>query len=616
MTEWVVAGFIGLLFVRSCWLVGSWSTEQKRYPTVGINDITGDRLWSCLYKFFKQGMIRSPYGGRIIPPYIIPAQALRWPAHARGVLWLTAHVTGRQSYLPTTTVRRSYLLVGTVLISYLTLTTGLESYLPVRGVGQSTPAIVGFLLFPLLGLAHFENSSQETLGGFGGSNNDEHDRDEQTTTTENSTNSDNSEYTPAYGYSRQSQTDGKDRDDSGDTQSIKSQKENILEIGEQYGFGPVKMFSDLDESGFSFDREGLNKLRDHLEQDPRPILLDRVNRLGRDTLETIYVAAKLHYTYDIPIVTYRHGKYDLGSTDDQIMLVVEAISAGKSVEDRIRAAWDTIKRKFKEEGVWRSWFTNIRVGYKLPEDKTWPEPAPDGDVVVSAIMHDTIELGEYAKVARLLRRKSKNESLELGTQNELQIQTLDGSTIQSVFDYSDIDLDTIDGSKIKTIVSDPIYIGEVEYPRNAEPDQRAVIEDDDLQIVDVELFEDVVRVVERISGTNATTEESVDVRELADLGLLVKTTDEVDAFRPVCERCDRGMVKNGTDRLKDGRTAHYWICPTYRDGSSGSGERQNERHPQRKFPREGEWAALINHLETEHPNPSEIVVLRVCPFDS
>jgi hypothetical protein len=408
----------------------------------------------------------------------------------------------------------------------------------------------------------------------------------------------------AYGYTRQSQ--GLPDDGSEETDSISVQKQHINSISEELGFEIVNMFVDMNESGFSFDREGFQNLQECLEKNPKPVVLDRINRLGRNTLETIYVAATIHYEYDVKIITYRNGMYDLDSTSDQVTLVIEAITAGKSVEDRMKAAWDTIKRKFLEEDVWDTWFDNVRLGYKLPEDSNWPETVSKGTEVVSAIMEDVIKAESYAEVAELIDSCANNKSISDSYKQDYALTEVPADEIATVFEYSDIDIDNIDGSIVRRIVTDPIYVGRVVYPRYAEKSEQAEKEAPELQLVDQELFEEVNKVVDEIAEKYSTTSESVDIEELSDMGLMLKTLEEIDVIKPICEHCGRGMVKNRSETLQDGTKCHYWICPEYcNDGKI------NNDHTQRKVPREGEWEILKNQAEDER---SDVIVLRIKPF--
>ena len=289
------------------------------------SSLSGFRSYNRLYQFFVLAMISLRYRGQIIVRQIISVQTS-----------YSASVVG--GALLGTTVLKSYFPQGTSLKSYLDVWSAdsilIETYLPL------------ILLVPLIGVAKAGNRSNASLSEFTGSSTSE--ENEQKENKIDWADQVKQLAKAAYGYARQSQSSV---DGDNDTSSISVQKDHIFSASGDNNLEIAHIFVDMNESGFSFDREGFNNLIEHLEQEPRPIVLDRVNRLGRNTLETIYVAATIHYEYNVPIITYRNGMYDLDSTSDQITLVVEAITAGKSVEDRIRAAWDTITRKFEEESA-------------------------------------------------------------------------------------------------------------------------------------------------------------------------------------------------------------------------------------------------------------------------
>ena len=161
-----------------------------------------------------------------------------------------------------------------------------------------------------------------------------------------------------YGYVRQSQTD-EDK-----SSSIESQRQGARYAAEEEGHSSVEFFEDKDESGFSFDRDGIQKLLNALERESRPVVLDRIDRLGRDTLETIYVTGRIHYNYEVDIITEKHGVYELEKIDEQLDLVLNAIIAGKSVKNRIRAAWNSIRLRFSDDRRWSTWFNKIPIGYQ------------------------------------------------------------------------------------------------------------------------------------------------------------------------------------------------------------------------------------------------------------
>ena len=571
---------------------------------------------AVLCRFFITGMIFQRYSRKIIGDQINAVQTSSKSCIGQSIVSvsiLCCSATVSESYPPATTIE-SYFL-PTIPESYFQsaisethlVATASESYLQAASLEPPVAPLWAFgLLLPLAGLAHSTDSS--TLSDFAVDARP----DEQTTTESNG--SENPPATDlssiaAYGYARQSQSNSNTEDENGepqDTSSIKAQKKNIHAVADDEVDGQVKVFTDIDESGFSFDRAGINDLRQRLEQDPKPIILDRINRLGRDTLETIYVAAEIYYTYEVPIITDRYGRYELARTDDQVRLVIEAITAGKSVKDRIQAAWDAINSNFREDRNWYSWFGKIRVGYQEDSDG-WVEPVPGGEEVMSAIMQDFCKLRGYAPLIDLIQTSAKHDAVTNPANREYQLNAVSGETITTVFEKSDFEIESLTGQQLKDLLSERIYVGEVRYPKTADPDEQEVIEDSELRLVEDSLYERVTQTKAGIGRTNSASEETVDVQTLADLGLLVKATEESDCFKPTCSRCNRGMVKNGETTLSDGRRGHYWICPNY--GESGE-------HDQRKYPYDSEWDALQREISEDQGQGSQVIALRICQIET
>jgi len=222
-------------------------------------------------------------------------------------------------------------------------------------------------------------------------------------------------------------------------------------------------------------------------------------------------------------------------------------------------------------------------------------------------MKDVIETENYSKVSRLVKDCAKNKRIDESTDEKYHLPELPAEQIVSVFEHSDLEIDSINGAKIRRIVSDPIYVGKVVFPRNAESSDQTEIEEPDLQLVEQELFERVNEIVDEKSEKHSTTTDSVDIERLSDMGLMMTALDEVDVIKPTCDHCGCAMVKNRSETLKDGTKCHYWVCPEYYNG-----EEINSDHDQRKFPRENEWEILKDHAEDEQ---SDVVVLRIKPFE-
>ena len=352
-----------------------------------------------------------------------------------------------------------------------------------------------------------------------------------------------------------------------------------------------------------------------LEREKRPIVLDRIDRLGRDTLETIFVAAKIHYNYGVPIITAEHGRYELDKIDEQLDLVLNAIIAGKSVKNRVRAAWKSIKLRFSDRRNWNSWFDNVPVGYRLAGDENdesrWIEPSTHSSEVITALACDLLETEQRAETIRRLNNAINNQTISCADSgDEPTLASLDSEQIQSAFAGSDYDPDGLNSQQLKRLLTNPVLVGEVRYPRSAGKQEQSVIEDPDLQIIEEGLFEDINRFFEQSEQKYSTDDgKNVDMETLAELGLLLLSIDAIDVVRPVCPVCDRGMVRNGEDHehpLEDGRVAHYWICPKYN-------EEGKEPDVQRKVPYNDEWKAIKNHLDDEFTDYSDIVMLKICP---
>jgi hypothetical protein len=295
---------------------------------------------------------------------------------------------------------------------------------------------------------------------------------------------------------------------------------------------------------------------------------------------------------------------------DQMQLAVRAIVAGESVKARIRAAWDAIETIFRESKSWYTWFNKIPVAFKQKDE--WIQKTECGEEVISAIMEDFLETKNYSKIANLVKKSAENEKLDDGLNSKLKMAGLESGKIRSVFEGSDYEISELTGRKIKSIVTDPIYVGKVRYPRGAKEEDQNVMEVPELGFDRKdfkELFDEVDEVVEEIYEKNSLNQDTVDLEGLSEKGLLLKAVDETDVVEVVCQECGSPMTKNGTGKIDRGTEVNYWICPNY----SGESE-ESKKHTHRKFPKErnGEWDNLKEHLNKECPQYSDVVILRMC----
>jgi len=399
-----------------------------------------------------------------------------------------------------------------------------------------------------------------------------------------------------YIYARQSQTDEKE------SPSIETQISECRKKAYDDGADEVLVFEDKDESGFSTEREGYQNLLKNMKNDPRPVYVHRINRFGRSPLDAVAEIAELNRQCDFTLKTCKYGHYDLSDMDDLLFLFLNLLFAGKTVKQRIEAAWGVIHQRFKNEKNWHTWFTNVPVGYKLKNDG-WIEPLDNGKIVVQALANELLHADTHTEVINTLETSIENSSLDSLTQTTTKgskrIGDLTEKQIRDAFEFSGYDLENFDSQKLKRLLTNSALIGEVRFPRDQPAEDQQVLEDKSLQLLDEELFEEVNESIEKTARKYSTdSEDNVDMETLADHGMLLRAMDVVDNIKPVCPECNHGMVKNGQDHeyeLEEDRIAHYWKCEECANNDDSS-----KPAPQRKVPSNREWAAIKNELDENY----------------
>jgi len=442
-------------------------------------------------------MICQRYRWQIIGPDINLVQSYYTPSETRAG--------------PVSTVVKSYLLAVVVVEAYA---------IPIPNEPVLWLHVAPFVLVAAFTVATQASPNNRKLSEFRAESEVEA-PDQVDNALENSRSDGSSELEDSIAYVYARQSDDSDSDTSGSERSvsIETQIGNGKEAGRAEGYEKFEVYTDQNESGYSFDRQSFRDLEQDLETNPAPVCLDRINRLGRDILETIYVAAIIHFEYDVPIITYRYGKYELDDSRCQMMLVMNAVIAGKSVQDRIQSAWDAIRTRFEDKRIWYTWFDKIPVGYQ--PDGDWIQPHDKGQRVVSAIMQDLRETGQYSTTVERLQRAAENQNVaSVGNVDDSPLLDVNASSIQSVFAAADYDLGSFDGQNLKRMLSNEVYVGEIHYPRNADEEAQEVLSTPELKLVDEDLFEEIHDVIEQISEKYSTSStDSVDAATLANEGL-------------------------------------------------------------------------------------------------
>jgi len=410
-----------------------------------------------------------------------------------------------------------------------------------------------------------------------------------------------------YIYVRQSQTNDEK------STSIETQIAECKKKAYDDGADDVIVFEDKDESGFSTEREGYQELMKKMQNDPRPVYVHRINRFGRSPLDAVAEIAKLHRECELTLKTCNYGHYDLTDMDDILFLFLNLLFAGKTVMQRIEAAWEVIYQKFEEDRNWHTWFKNVPIGYKL-NDEGWIEPSEHGKTVVQAIANELLHADTRSDVVDRIKSISENSSIDSSTaknnKTSERIGDLTTNQIKGTFEQSGYEIEDFDSQKLKRLLTNTVLIGEVRFPRNQPDEDQKVLKDHSLQLLDEEFFEEVNESIDRTAQKYSTdSDENVDMEYLADHGMILRSMDVVDNIKPVCPECNRGMVKNGQDHeypLEDGRIAHYWKC-----NACGNNDDCDQTSPQQKVPYNREWEAIKNELNQNYKDEDGIILLKL-----
>lgn len=120
----------------------------------------------------------------------------------------------------------------------------------------------------------------------------------------------------AYGYVRIS------RDEDGKKESIDTQKKVVIDFARQNGVELIEVIEDNNVSGYTFEREGLNRLKDLIEDGQVEALFAKdLSRIGRHNAKVLLF---LDYLDDKNVrLMLKSDNYD-SENDDDTMLGIKA----------------------------------------------------------------------------------------------------------------------------------------------------------------------------------------------------------------------------------------------------------------------------------------------------
>jgi DNA invertase Pin-like site-specific DNA recombinase len=176
----------------------------------------------------------------------------------------------------------------------------------------------------------------------------------------------------AYGYVRIS------RDEDGKKESIETQKKVIIDFAQQNGIELIDIFEDNNVSGYTFERDGLNKLKELIEDGQVGALVAKdLSRIGRHNAKVLLF---LDYLDDKKVrLMLKSDNYD-SESDDDTMLGIRAWYNEMYLKDLSKKITANIRQKQKEGLV-------IVQHYGYMKD-----PADKNKLIIDEDVADTVRL--------------------------------------------------------------------------------------------------------------------------------------------------------------------------------------------------------------------------------
>lgn len=360
--------------------------------------------------------------------------------------------------------------------------------------------------------------------------------------------------------------DGEDSEDDGiiyarvssDSQkehSIETQIDTLRKRAQKEGINlPYEPERDEGKTGGNFQRDGIKRIFELAKKKKiTHLLVDDVSRIGRNAPQTLYFIYVLKKKFGVTIITAK-GDLDINEIDDLLDATLTSLVSHISAKNRGRKALDTRIRRFKEERSWFSWFRNVPLGYQKTDDG-WIEPDPDEIELVEKMFEKFLDGNSYGKIQDDVNGLAKNRDL-------------------------DPDLSP---SQVKRSLRNPVYIGAPSMSSDTRDldGKDAVVEDDDLQIIDDETFQRAQDEIEQRRRKSSSGDDAMDVDDFIETFGLLAVLDSSPIVRLACPVCDSDMVQNGERDLITGLVYNY-IC--------------TDCGKQRKFPKKGELESMVETI--------------------
>lgn len=320
--------------------------------------------------------------------------------------------------------------------------------------------------------------------------------------------------------------------------SIDAQIGNLKDLIEQTeDLKLTKTIKDEGKSGTNFNRSGFEEIQELAAKDEIDrLLVTELDRIGRNVIKTLREIEELREK-GVIITTPDKSIIDIKDPSQRVPVVIETLMA--DMQNRRRT--DKIMRSKIElfkDGNWKSWYKKIPMGYKEREDG-WLKVNNEEKEMVQDIYKTFIKNKKYKR-------------------------TLE--EINARHDFSE----DISYQQLINILHNPVYIGkptiDSEYVEEIENEKEIVKEDEDLKIIDEEVYEEVQKKTQDIYKKSANDPEGATVEEISweyGAGYTYHISQYVGI---ICPDCREVMRKNGqrelTERLDkiDQETCHLYQC--------------------------------------------------------
>jgi len=361
-------------------------------------------------------------------------------------------------------------------------------------------------------------------------------------------------------------TTGKDNDGP-DEGSIQGQVDELQSLAERKNVAiEYEPIVDEAETGTDFDRDGIREVLHICRNDDIDFLLvEKVDRIGRNAAETIYFIYHLQQNCGVTLLT-PSGEHDVGENEGLLQTTLRSLMSDVQNEIRTNKARKERIRGFLEKKNWHCVSPKVPLGYTETDDG-WLEVDPDEKPIVRDMFATFLDRKEYKATKRHIDAKYGKQIL--------------------------------DGHQVKTLLTNPVYKGQPKVPEEwledttyendlDEPELDLLGDDEfsDVLLPD-DAFEQTQDIVDAKNQRNSSDDDAYSLTDFIDEFGLFAVIEGSESAKLV-HSCGEPMVKSGQRKMGGGFNldTHTYYCPN-------CDEYEDPESCYRKWPRESE----LNQIE-------------------